>query len=73
MNAITDPIAVERAVAEGKVAPTPTDLTITVRDRRFGRDEKPGRWWLANDPVATAWHNALSATFRAAKPSSSRR
>ena len=44
-------------------APTPTDLEITVRDRRFGRERKPGRWWLNGDPVATAWHNALSATF----------
>lgn len=65
MNAPTSfPTDVERATAAGKpAAPTPADLTITVRDLRFGRDQKPGRWWLANDPVATAWHNALSATF----------
>lgn len=43
--------------------PTPADLQIKVRDQRFGRERKPGRWWLAGDPVATAWHNALSATF----------
>ncbi|WP_084356059.1 metal-dependent hydrolase [Novosphingobium lentum] len=43
--------------------PTPADLTITVRDLRFGREARPPRWWLNNDPVATAWHNALSATF----------
>jgi predicted metal-dependent hydrolase len=36
---------------------------ITVRDRRFGRDGLPERWWLNGDPVATAWFNALSATF----------
>lgn len=42
---------------------TPTDLSITVRDRRFGRTAKPRRWWLNGDPVATAWFNALSATF----------
>jgi predicted metal-dependent hydrolase len=36
---------------------------ITVRDRRFGRDHKAARHWLRGDPVATAWHNALSATF----------
>ena len=36
---------------------------ITVRDRRFGRDARPKRWWLNGDPVATAWFNALSATF----------
>lgn len=54
--------AVEPAVSNRKV-PTPADLAITVRDRRFGRDQKPSRWWLNGDPVATAWHNALSATF----------
>jgi uncharacterized protein len=36
---------------------------ITVRDRRFGRDGQQARWWLNNDPIATAWFNALSATF----------
>lgn len=64
MNAPTKfPLEVEPAAANGKAGPTPADLTITVRDQRFGRDKKPGRWWLAGDPVATAWHNALSATF----------
>jgi predicted metal-dependent hydrolase len=42
---------------------TPADLTITPRDRRFGRDAAVGRWWLAGDPVATAFYNALSITF----------
>jgi len=37
--------------------------TITVRDRRFGRDGGQQRWWAGGDPVATAWFNALSATF----------
>jgi predicted metal-dependent hydrolase len=36
---------------------------IKVRERRFGRDAAPQRWWLNGDPVATAWFNALSATF----------
>ena len=36
---------------------------ITVRDRRFGRGTLPERWWAGGDPVATAWFNALSATF----------
>ena len=44
-------------------ATTPADLTITPRDRRFGRDRAPGRWWLNNDPYATAFYNALSVTF----------
>lgn len=42
---------------------TPEDLTITPRDRRFGRDRSIGRWWNGGDPVATAFYNALSATF----------
>lgn len=42
---------------------TPVDLTITPRDRRFGRGMAQGRWWLNGDPVATAFHNALSITF----------
>jgi predicted metal-dependent hydrolase len=42
---------------------TPADLTITPRDRRFGRDGQAGRWWNGGDPVATAFYNALSATF----------
>ena len=42
---------------------SPADLAITVRDARFGRGEAQARWWLNGDPVATAWFNALSATF----------
>ncbi|MBA3677609.1 MAG: metal-dependent hydrolase [Sphingosinicella sp.] len=42
---------------------TPTDLTITPRDRRFGRESRPAKWWNGGDPVATALYNALSATF----------
>src|SRR5689334_19503496 len=45
------------------VANTPEDLTITPRDRRFGRGMKQARWWMGGDPVATAFYNALSATF----------
>ena len=42
---------------------SPEDLTITPRDRRFGRGSKQDRWWLNGDPVASAFYNALSATF----------
>jgi len=42
---------------------TPADLTITPRDRRFGRNARQGRWWLGGDPIATAFYNALSITF----------
>jgi predicted metal-dependent hydrolase len=42
---------------------TPSDLTISPRDRDFGRKASAGRWWVGGDPVATAIMNALSATF----------
>jgi uncharacterized protein len=42
---------------------TPTDLTITPRDVRFGRSDVQTRWWLGGDPIATAFYNALSITF----------
>lgn len=44
-------------------AVTPADLTITPRDRRFGRGMTQDRWWMGGDPVGTAFYNALSATF----------
>jgi len=44
-------------------AKTPADLMITPRDRRFGRGAAQSRWWFGGDPVATAFHNALSITF----------
>jgi uncharacterized protein len=44
-------------------AKTPIDLTITPRDRRFGRELQQKRWWLNGDPIGSAFHNALSITF----------
>ena len=44
-------------------ATTPADLTIVPRDLRFGRGAAMKRWWLNNDPIATAFYNALSVTF----------
>lgn len=44
-------------------AKTPADLTITPRDRRFGREGNQARWWMAGDPIGTAFHNSLSITF----------
>jgi predicted metal-dependent hydrolase len=43
--------------------PTPSDLTITPRDRRFGREQATPRWWHAGNPYASALYNALSSTF----------
>ena len=43
--------------------PTPVDLTITPRDRKFGRDAKTPRLWHGGRVEATAIYNALSTTF----------
>ena len=43
--------------------PTPHDLTITPRDRRFVRGEGGRRLWHGGRIEATAIYNALSATF----------
>ena len=42
---------------------SPVDLTITPRDRRFGRETAQRRWWHGGDPFASAFYNALSVTF----------
>ncbi|MFC3102233.1 metal-dependent hydrolase [Altererythrobacter lauratis] len=42
---------------------SPADLALTVRDRRFGREQKLPHHWLGGDPVASAWFTALSASF----------
>lgn len=39
------------------------ELVIKPRDRRFCRGETYERFWLANDPVATAFYNSLSITL----------
>jgi predicted metal-dependent hydrolase len=43
--------------------PTPADLSITPRDRRFGRESDATRLWHGGRVEATAIYNALSATF----------
>jgi uncharacterized protein len=42
---------------------TPADLTITPRDLKIDRAANNGRWWHGGDPIATAYFNALSASF----------
>ena len=42
---------------------TPSDLVIEPRDVRFLRDSGTNRWWIKDDPIASAWFIALSATF----------
>lgn len=53
----------EGATALGKDVPLHGASGIKPRNRRFSRKGKPVRWWLNGDPVATAWHNALSVAF----------
>src|SRR3954453_19035015 len=43
--------------------PTPSDLSITPRDRRFGRETHLTRLWHGGSVEATAIYNALSSTF----------
>lgn len=45
--------------------PTPSDLSITPRDRRFGREAATARLWHGGRVEATAIYNALSTTFPA--------
>ena len=45
--------------------PTPADLSITPRDRRFGRSGDLTRLWHGGRVEATAIYNALSTTFPA--------
>src|SRR4051812_47347632 len=47
------------------ILPTPSDLSITPRDRRFGRDTATPRLWHGGRVEATAIYNALSTTFPA--------
>ena len=42
---------------------TPQELAIQRRDYQFGRDNPHPRWWMNNDPIATAFYNGLSALF----------
>ena len=44
-------------------APTPADLSITPRDRKFGRERTLDRLWHGGSVEATAIYNALSTTF----------
>src|SRR3982751_2347310 len=45
------------------ILPTPADLSITPRDRRFGREAAAPRLWHGGRVEATAIYNALSTTF----------
>ena len=47
------------------ILPTPPNLSITPRDRRFGRETATPRLWHGGRVEATAIYNALSTTFPA--------
>jgi uncharacterized protein len=51
------------AAAMPATLPTPADLTITPRDRRFNREALDQRLWHGGRVEATAIYNALSSTF----------
>lgn len=38
-------------------------VAVQHRDRRFSREPLAQRWWLGGDTVATAFYNAMSASF----------
>jgi hypothetical protein len=42
---------------------TPADAVIRPRDLSFRCDAGGDRWWMGNDPVATAYYNTFSASF----------
>ena len=47
------------------IGPTPADLQIRPRDRRFGTNRTRNRLWHGGNAEATAIYNALSTTFPA--------
>jgi hypothetical protein len=63
-----DGLAHKNDVSETKKAKplattTPVDLVIHPRDMSFRWDSAGVRWWMGNDPVATAYYNTFSAAF----------
>src|SRR3990167_2791141 len=42
---------------------TPANLSITPRDFKLDCGQGTARWWNDNDPIKTAFLNALSITF----------
>ncbi|WP_336986985.1 metal-dependent hydrolase [Altererythrobacter aquiaggeris] len=53
----------ERPVTARKGAGTPEEHLLIVRDDRHCRVDDIPRWWMNNDPVATAWYNSVSASL----------
>jgi predicted metal-dependent hydrolase len=47
----------------GKAQSSPEEHGLIVRDDRFCRTDRPSRWWMKGDPVATAWFNSVSASL----------
>lgn len=53
----------DRPIVAPHKAGTPEEHALIVRDERFCRSNRPSRWWMGGDPVATAWMNSLSASL----------
>jgi uncharacterized protein len=47
----------------GRAQSSPEEHALIVRDDRFCRTDRPSRWWMNGDPVATAWYNSVSASL----------
>ena len=58
---VTQNVVARRSLALPKRAPA--NLTIHPRNLTFAVAPQNGRWWLGGDAVATAFYNALSASF----------
>src|SRR5436305_9607595 len=50
-------------MAPPSLSSTPADLHIASRNLQFCHADDAVRWWHGGDPIATAFHNALSALF----------
>jgi uncharacterized protein len=53
----------ELPLIDGNKPASPEEHALIVRDERFCRQDRPSRWWMGGDPVATAWYNSLSASL----------
>lgn len=53
----------EGPLVGAKKAGSREEHALIVRDERFCRRNRPSRWWMDGDPVATAWYNSVSASL----------
>lgn len=58
-----DLIKRDRPIVSADRGGSPEERALIVRDERFCRGNRPSRWWMNGDPVATAWYNSVSASL----------